>query len=51
MLSTIFVFVFALACLGTFLFGMEKQWKDARIVSAVVAVVSFLMALLLVKVK
>lgn len=46
MLSTILVFIFALACLSTFLCGMNKQWKMPRIISAVVAIVAFLLALL-----
>jgi VIT1/CCC1 family predicted Fe2+/Mn2+ transporter len=46
---TIFTFLFALACLATFVFGAfgaKRQWQDARIASAVVAIMSFLMALL-----
>lgn len=47
-LPTIFTFLFALACLATFAFGAfgpRRQWQDARIVSAVVAIMSFIMAL------
>lgn len=44
-LITVFTFLFAIACLATFVFGARKQWRNARIVSAVVAIVSFLMAL------
>jgi hypothetical protein len=50
-MSTIFVFVFAFACLATFVFGARKQWTRARLVAAVIAVLSFLMALLTVSVK
>jgi len=50
-MSTIFIFVFAFACLATFLFGARKQWTRARLISAAVAVLSFLMALLSVPVK
>ena len=51
MLSTIFVFVFAIACFTTFACAARKEWKDARLISAIVAVLSFLMALLFVSVK
>jgi hypothetical protein len=44
-LSTVFVWLFAVACLSTFLFGMRKQWKYARIASAVIAILSFALAL------
>jgi hypothetical protein len=50
-MSTIFVFVFAFACLATFVLGARKQWTRARLASAVIAVLSFLMALLTVSVK
>ncbi|MBV8151254.1 MAG: hypothetical protein JO101_03055 [Candidatus Eremiobacteraeota bacterium] len=40
-----FVFLFALACIATLVFGAKKEWRDARIVSAVVAIVAFAMAL------
>jgi hypothetical protein len=45
---TIFTFLFAIACLSTFVFGAfgaKRQWQDARIASAVVAILSFFMAL------
>jgi len=44
-LPTIFTILFALACLSTFACGYQKHWKNARIVSAVVAVMSFILAL------
>ncbi|HEY5339899.1 MAG TPA: hypothetical protein VIK27_02640 [Candidatus Aquilonibacter sp.] len=47
MLSTVLVVVFALACLGTFLCGARKEWMGGRLISAIIAVVSFLLALLL----
>ncbi len=46
-LSTILIIIFALACLCTFLSGARKEWMSARLISAIVAVVSFLLALLL----
>jgi len=45
MMSTILTFVFALACLSTFLCGMREQWKNGRLISAATAVLSFLLAL------
>ncbi len=44
-LSTILVLVFAFACLGTFLFGIRKEWKTLRILSTVIAILSFALAL------
>jgi hypothetical protein len=46
MITTLFTFMFALGCLATFLCGLRKQWADFRLVSAGVAIVSFLLALL-----
>lgn len=51
MVATIFTFVFALACLATFLCGVREQWRNARLAAATVAVLSFFMALLTVSVK
>ncbi len=50
-MATFFTFLFAFACLATFLLGYEKQWKTARIVAATTAVLSFLLALSTVAVK
>lgn len=50
-MATVFTFLFAFACLATFVFGVREQWKTARMTSAVVAIVLFLMALLSVRVK
>ncbi len=50
-MSTVFTIVFALACLATFLCGVRKQWTSARLTSAVIAILSFLMALATVKVR
>jgi hypothetical protein len=47
LLSTVLIIVFALACLGTFLCVARKEWKGSRLISAIIAVVSFLLALLL----
>ncbi|MBV8601278.1 MAG: hypothetical protein JO359_06915 [Candidatus Eremiobacteraeota bacterium] len=44
--ATAFTFLFALACIATFAFGFQKSWKEARIVSVVVAIVAFFMALI-----
>jgi lysylphosphatidylglycerol synthetase-like protein (DUF2156 family) len=44
-LPTIFTFLFALAALTTLACGVRKQWKDARLISAIVAILSFIMAL------
>jgi len=46
LLSTILVFIFAFACLSTFLCGMREQWKTARLVSMATAIIAFLLALL-----
>jgi hypothetical protein len=48
-MATVFTFVFALACLTTFLCGLRERWRAARLASAVVAVLSFLMALVTVR--
>ncbi len=48
-MSTVFTFVFAFACLATFLCGVREQWRSARLASAVIAVLSFLMALATVR--
>lgn len=50
-MTTIFTFAFALACLATFAFGVRKQWRGARFISAAIAVLSFLLALLSTSVK
>jgi hypothetical protein len=50
-LMNAFIVLFAVACLATFAFGARKQWKDARIISAVVAVLSFLSALITAQVS
>lgn len=42
---TVFTCLFAAACLTTLALGARKGWRNARIVSAVVAIVSFMMAL------
>jgi len=42
---TAFTVLFALACLTTFAAGAKKEWKTARIVSTVVAILAFFMAL------
>jgi len=49
MFATIFTFIFALACFTTFLCALRKEWKDARLASAVIAILSFLIALLSAK--
>jgi len=48
---TIFTFLFAFACIATLLLGLQKQWQRARVISAVVAIVSFIMALVSASVK
>jgi hypothetical protein len=45
-LMTLFTVIFALACLTTFALGFERAWKRARIVSTVVAILAFFLALL-----
>lgn len=45
-LSTTLVVIFAFACLGTFVLGMRKEWKTARILAVVIAILSFALALL-----
>jgi hypothetical protein len=45
LVSTILVFIFAGACLATFAFGFREEWKKARVISASVAVLAFLLAL------
>jgi hypothetical protein len=45
-LSTILVYVFAAACLSTFICGADKRWVSARRISAGIAILSFLLALL-----
>lgn len=42
---TVFTILFALACLSTFACAYHKQWKNGRIISAIVAVLSFMLAL------
>ncbi|MBV8367783.1 MAG: hypothetical protein JO036_02450 [Candidatus Eremiobacteraeota bacterium] len=49
-MSTLFVFLFAIACVATFAFGFKEQWKTARVVSAAVAIFSFAAALFAVSV-
>jgi hypothetical protein len=49
-MSTVFVFLFAFACLATFAFGFQARWRSARIISATVAIVSFACALFAVSV-
>jgi hypothetical protein len=44
-MATFFTFLFAFACLATFLFGFQERWKGARVISAMTAVLSFLLAL------
>ena len=44
-LMTLFTVIFALACLTTIALGIEKSWKRARIISAVVAILAFFLAL------
>ncbi|MBV8602488.1 MAG: hypothetical protein JO359_13070 [Candidatus Eremiobacteraeota bacterium] len=44
--ATAFTFLFALACMATFALGIRKEWKNARRTAMVVAILSFLMALL-----
>ena len=44
-LPTAFTVLFAVACLSTFAFGANKGWKNARVISAIVAVLSFILAL------
>lgn len=50
-MATLFTIIFALACLATFALGYEKQWKTARIVAAMTAILSFLLALAAVGLK
>jgi hypothetical protein len=49
LIATIFTFIFALACLAMFLLGMRKQWASARVAAALIAILSFLIALLSAK--
>jgi len=49
MIATLFTFLFAFACLATFLCGIRKEWAGARLPLAVIAILSFLIALLSVK--
>ena len=49
-MSTLFVFLFAIACMTTFALGFKEQWKTARLVSAAVAILSFALALFAVSV-
>lgn len=51
MAATIFTFVFALACLATFVCGARKQWKSARLTAVIVAILSFFLALLSTRIK
>ena len=51
MAATIFTFLFALACLTTIFCGVRKQWRDVRLASAIIAILSFLAALLSAKVR
>ncbi len=44
-LSTVLVVIFAFACVGTFALGIRKEWKSLRILSTVIAIVSFALAL------
>jgi hypothetical protein len=44
-MATFFTFLFAFACLATFASGFHERWKGARIISAMTAVLSFLLAL------
>ena len=50
-MTTFFTILFAVACFATFILGVRKQWTGARLISAGVAILSFLLALLSVKVK
>jgi len=49
MIATLFTFLFASACLATFLCGIRKEWAGARLPFALIAILSFLIALLSVK--
>jgi hypothetical protein len=44
MITTLFTFVFAFACLATFLCGIRKEWSGARLPLALIAILSFLIA-------
>jgi hypothetical protein len=44
-LTSVFVWLFAFACLSTFLCGMRKEWRMARIASTVIAILFFALAL------
>lgn len=46
MAATIFTFLFALACVATFVLGVRKEWRSARLTALIVAVSSFFLALL-----
>ena len=50
-MATLFTVLFALACLATFALGFEKRWKTARIIAAMTAILSFLLALAAVGIK
>jgi hypothetical protein len=43
-LATFFVWLFAVACIGTF-FLARKEWKAARIASTAIAILAFALAL------
>ena len=45
-MATFFTIIFGLACLATFACGLRDEWKGARMFSATVAILSFLIALL-----
>ncbi|MGH7002285.1 MAG: hypothetical protein ACREEA_12350 [Stellaceae bacterium] len=45
-MTTVLVFVSAIAAVGALLCGFEKTWKIARLTSAAVAMLAFLGALL-----
>ena len=42
---TVFTFLFAFACLTTFAAGIRKEWKHVRIISMIVAILAFALAL------
>jgi len=50
-MTTVLVFVFAISCLATFALGARKEWHNGRLISATVAILSFLMALVSASVK
>jgi hypothetical protein len=51
MITTVFTFLFAFACLATFLCAARKEWKGGRLIAALSAILSFMLALFSASVK